>query len=130
MPEAERPNILVIWGDDIGITQPQLLQPRQPQFRVPRKVIKGGSFLCADSYCLRYRPAAPAADGRHRHEPPTCPPDRLCGAGRALGGVPLAQLWRHRRGTDGGTGGGDLLAREGVDRPGGERGQINVAGCR
>ncbi|MFM1730928.1 formylglycine-generating enzyme family protein [Prescottella soli] len=32
--------------------------PRQPQFRVPRKVIKGGSFLCADSYCRRYRPAA------------------------------------------------------------------------
>jgi formylglycine-generating enzyme required for sulfatase activity len=32
--------------------------PRQPQFRVPRKVIKGGSFMCADNYCLRYRPAA------------------------------------------------------------------------
>jgi formylglycine-generating enzyme len=32
--------------------------PRQPQFRVARKVIKGGSHLCADSYCLRYRPAA------------------------------------------------------------------------
>ena len=32
--------------------------PAQPQFRVPRKVIKGGSFLCADNYCLRYRPAA------------------------------------------------------------------------
>jgi formylglycine-generating enzyme required for sulfatase activity len=32
--------------------------PRQPQFRVPRKVIKGGSFLCADTYCQRYRPAA------------------------------------------------------------------------
>jgi formylglycine-generating enzyme len=32
--------------------------PRQPQFRVPRAVIKGGSFLCADSYCRRYRPAA------------------------------------------------------------------------
>jgi formylglycine-generating enzyme required for sulfatase activity len=30
----------------------------QPQFRVPRRVIKGGSFLCADSYCKRYRPAA------------------------------------------------------------------------
>ncbi len=30
----------------------------QPQFRVPRRVIKGGSFLCADSYCRRYRPAA------------------------------------------------------------------------
>jgi formylglycine-generating enzyme required for sulfatase activity len=34
------------------------LDPAQPQFRVPRKVIKGGSHLCADSYCLRYRPAA------------------------------------------------------------------------
>jgi formylglycine-generating enzyme len=32
--------------------------PRQPQFKIGRKVIKGGSFLCADSYCLRYRPAA------------------------------------------------------------------------
>ena len=32
--------------------------PHQPQFRVPRKVIKGGSFLCADNYCQRYRPAA------------------------------------------------------------------------
>jgi formylglycine-generating enzyme len=34
------------------------MDPAQPQFTVPRKVIKGGSFLCADSYCLRYRPAA------------------------------------------------------------------------
>jgi formylglycine-generating enzyme required for sulfatase activity len=32
--------------------------PAQPQFPVPRKVIKGGSFLCADTYCRRYRPAA------------------------------------------------------------------------
>ena len=24
----------------------------------PRKVIKGGSHLCAPNYCLRYRPAA------------------------------------------------------------------------
>ena len=32
--------------------------PAQPQFRIPRRVIKGGSFLCADSYCMRYRPAA------------------------------------------------------------------------
>ncbi len=30
----------------------------QPQFKIGRKVVKGGSFLCADSYCLRYRPAA------------------------------------------------------------------------
>jgi len=32
--------------------------PSQPQFVIPRKVIKGGSHLCADTYCLRYRPAA------------------------------------------------------------------------
>jgi formylglycine-generating enzyme len=32
--------------------------PEQPQFRVPRRVIKGGSFLCADEYCMRYRPGA------------------------------------------------------------------------
>jgi formylglycine-generating enzyme required for sulfatase activity len=32
--------------------------PSQPQIRVPRKVVKGGSFLCAPNYCRRYRPAA------------------------------------------------------------------------
>ena len=32
--------------------------PAQPQFAIPRKVVKGGSFLCADNYCQRYRPAA------------------------------------------------------------------------
>lgn len=32
--------------------------PQQPQFPIPRKVVKGGSFLCADAYCRRYRPAA------------------------------------------------------------------------
>lgn len=32
--------------------------PAQPQFPVPRRVVKGGSFLCADEYCHRYRPAA------------------------------------------------------------------------
>jgi formylglycine-generating enzyme len=29
-----------------------------PKAIVPRRVIKGGSHLCAPSYCLRYRPAA------------------------------------------------------------------------
>jgi sulfatase modifying factor 1 len=32
--------------------------PAQMQFRIPRKVVKGGSHLCAPNYCLRYRPAA------------------------------------------------------------------------
>jgi formylglycine-generating enzyme len=32
--------------------------PGQPDIRIPRKVVKGGSYLCAPNYCLRYRPAA------------------------------------------------------------------------
>ncbi len=32
--------------------------PRQPQIEIPRKVMKGGSYLCAPNYCRRYRPAA------------------------------------------------------------------------
>lgn len=32
--------------------------PAQKAIRIPRKVVKGGSFLCAPSYCRRYRPAA------------------------------------------------------------------------
>jgi formylglycine-generating enzyme required for sulfatase activity len=36
----------------------QSYDPAQPQFRIPRKVVKGGSYLCAPNYCLRYRPAA------------------------------------------------------------------------
>jgi formylglycine-generating enzyme required for sulfatase activity len=32
--------------------------PAQPEMRIPRKVLKGGSHLCAPNYCRRYRPAA------------------------------------------------------------------------
>jgi formylglycine-generating enzyme required for sulfatase activity len=32
--------------------------PLTPNIRIPRKVLKGGSYLCAANYCLRYRPAA------------------------------------------------------------------------
>jgi formylglycine-generating enzyme required for sulfatase activity len=31
---------------------------RQPAILIPRKVVKGGSHLCAPNYCRRYRPAA------------------------------------------------------------------------
>jgi formylglycine-generating enzyme required for sulfatase activity len=41
-----------------GADEAASADPAQPQFPVPRRVVKGGSFLCADSYCLRYRPAA------------------------------------------------------------------------
>jgi formylglycine-generating enzyme required for sulfatase activity len=32
--------------------------PRTPDVRIPRRVMKGGSYLCAPNYCQRYRPAA------------------------------------------------------------------------
>ena len=32
--------------------------PATPRVRIPRKVLKGGSYLCAPNYCRRYRPAA------------------------------------------------------------------------
>jgi formylglycine-generating enzyme len=39
----------------------QSIDPRDPA-RVPRKVMKGGSHLCAPNYCRRYRPAARMAE--------------------------------------------------------------------
>jgi len=41
-----------------GGSQEDSFDPRQPEIRIPRKVIKGGSHLCAENYCRRYRPAA------------------------------------------------------------------------
>lgn len=32
--------------------------PAMPEIRIPRRVLKGGSHLCAPNYCRRYRPAA------------------------------------------------------------------------
>jgi formylglycine-generating enzyme len=32
--------------------------PCVPEIKIPRRVMKGGSFLCAPNYCQRYRPAA------------------------------------------------------------------------
>jgi formylglycine-generating enzyme required for sulfatase activity len=41
-----------------GVRQEESYDPSQPEIRIPRKVIKGGSHLCAPNYCRRYRPAA------------------------------------------------------------------------
>jgi len=47
-----------------GIRNPQggnreaSYDPNQPTVQIPRKVMKGGSYLCAPNYCRRYRPAA------------------------------------------------------------------------
>jgi formylglycine-generating enzyme required for sulfatase activity len=38
------------------------LDPRQPAIRIARRVLKGGSHLCAPNYCRRYRPAARHAE--------------------------------------------------------------------
>jgi formylglycine-generating enzyme len=43
---------------DGGGSKPCCAPPTLAGERFPRKVIKGGSHLCAPNYCLRYRPAA------------------------------------------------------------------------
>jgi sulfatase modifying factor 1 len=39
-----------------GVAETESFEPGG--MRIPRKVMKGGSYLCAPSYCRRYRPAA------------------------------------------------------------------------
>jgi formylglycine-generating enzyme len=41
-----------------GGIEAESYDPAQPAIRIPRKVLKGGSHLCAPNYCRRYRPAA------------------------------------------------------------------------
>jgi formylglycine-generating enzyme required for sulfatase activity len=41
-----------------GGNREKSFDPRTPKVTIPRKVMKGGSYLCAPNYCLRYRPAA------------------------------------------------------------------------
>jgi formylglycine-generating enzyme required for sulfatase activity len=45
-----------------GAAMDSSYDPRQPAVRIPRKVLKGGSHLCAPNYCRRYRPAARHAE--------------------------------------------------------------------
>ncbi|MDO7842663.1 formylglycine-generating enzyme family protein [Sphingomonas immobilis] len=41
-----------------GGTRAASFDPLEPEIRIGRKVLKGGSHLCAANYCQRYRPAA------------------------------------------------------------------------
>lgn len=41
-----------------GAKQDASYDPNQPTMQIPRKVMKGGSHICAPNYCRRYRPAA------------------------------------------------------------------------
>jgi formylglycine-generating enzyme len=54
--DADRPGCVPL--NPKGGLLEQSFDAAQPQFRIPRRVIKGGSHLRADSYCMRYRPAA------------------------------------------------------------------------
>lgn len=45
-----------------GGSREQSYDPNLPDIRIPRKVLKGGSYLCAPNYCMRYRPAARIAE--------------------------------------------------------------------
>jgi sulfatase modifying factor 1 len=45
-----------------GGSEKESYDPCQPEIKIPRKVIKGGSHLCAPNYCRRYRPAARHAE--------------------------------------------------------------------
>lgn len=55
---AERIKACCIPRNPRGPDAQESYDPDQPHIRIPRKVLKGGSHLCAPNYCRRYRPAA------------------------------------------------------------------------
>ncbi len=55
---GDEPKACCIPHNPRGGRQEASYDPAQPTIRIPRKVLKGGSHLCAKNYCYRYRPAA------------------------------------------------------------------------
>jgi formylglycine-generating enzyme required for sulfatase activity len=55
---TDAPKACCIPENPRGGREDQSYDPCQPETPIPRKVLKGGSHLCAPSYCRRYRPAA------------------------------------------------------------------------
>ncbi len=55
---AKATSLCCVPRDPRGCLEALSYDPGQPEVRIPRKVIKGGSYLCAPNYCRRYRPAA------------------------------------------------------------------------
>ncbi|NML08096.1 formylglycine-generating enzyme family protein [Sphingomonas sp. G-3-2-10] len=53
-----RPDACCAIPNPRGAREYDSLDPGFPEVRIPRKVLKGGSHLCAANYCQRYRPAA------------------------------------------------------------------------
>jgi sulfatase modifying factor 1 len=60
--EADAPKACCIPENPRGGREDQSYDACQPNIRIPRKVLKGGSHLCAPNYCRRYRPAARHAE--------------------------------------------------------------------
>ena len=60
--EADAPKACCIPENPRGGREEASYDPRLPDIKIPRKVIKGGSHLCAPNYCRRYRPAARHAE--------------------------------------------------------------------
>lgn len=60
MPKVERkkPGHCCIPSNPRGGTRGGSMDRKAPSGKTPRKVLKGGSHLCAEAYCQRYRPAA------------------------------------------------------------------------
>ena len=59
---ADAPKACCIPENPRGGPMDASYDPQLPKIRIPRKVLKGGSHLCAPSYCRRYRPAARHAE--------------------------------------------------------------------
>jgi formylglycine-generating enzyme required for sulfatase activity len=60
--EGDAPKACCIPENPRGGPESASYDPCQPNIRIPRKVLKGGSHLCAPNYCRRYRPAARHAE--------------------------------------------------------------------
>jgi formylglycine-generating enzyme required for sulfatase activity len=60
--EADAPKTCCIPENPRGGPEAASYDSCQPNIRIPRKVLKGGSHLCAPNYCRRYRPAARHAE--------------------------------------------------------------------
>ena len=55
---ADAPKACCVPQNSRGGPEAASHDPCQPNIKIPRKVIKGGSHLCAPNYCRRYRPTA------------------------------------------------------------------------
>ena len=60
--DGDAPKACCVPQNPRGGPEAASFDPCQPKIRIPRKVLKGGSHLCAPNYCRRYRPAARHAE--------------------------------------------------------------------